>query len=261
MWMEHKSTSDTYLAVIRIQSNVSETRAVDETCHSLQLMVKEEKRKKKNHQKILISLVIGLSKGYMKKDFTSSPPRSLFLFLLPYQSLHISFGTIRVVMCLGFKRMQPVSKINMERGSQMSKHWAKWCCRLWEMITAIWRIPTPITSRWISKCFRCKLSSSTVTYVFSLIPTTSSFTKSNTKGNHFLNQRETYTPQLQLQQDIVTKLIWLLTFLNYVIHNSSSEIILGDLWSTPKVRVLWYTFTLQKNVVKSLISIWYCSHG
>lgn len=89
----------------------------------------EEKIKNKKTQKILISLVTGLSKGYMKKDFTSSPRWSLFLFLLPYQSLHTSFGTIRVVMCLGLQRKQPVSKINMERGSQMSKYWAKWCCR------------------------------------------------------------------------------------------------------------------------------------
>lgn len=37
---ENKSTSDTYLAIIRIKSNVSETRAADETCQGLQLKVK-----------------------------------------------------------------------------------------------------------------------------------------------------------------------------------------------------------------------------
>lgn len=64
---------------------------------------------------------------------------------------------------------------------------------------------------------------------FFLPPTTSSFIKSNTKGKQFWNQSETYTPQLQLQQDIImTKLLWLISFLNYAIHNSSIEIIFGD---------------------------------
>lgn len=43
---ENKSRSDN-LVVIRIQSNVSETRAADETCQGLQLMLKEKKGREK----------------------------------------------------------------------------------------------------------------------------------------------------------------------------------------------------------------------
>ena len=48
---ENKSRSDN-LVVIRIQSNVSETRAADETCQGLQLMLKEKKERKKQYGEV-----------------------------------------------------------------------------------------------------------------------------------------------------------------------------------------------------------------
>lgn len=83
--------------------------------------------------------------------------------------------------------------------------------------------------------------------LFSLPPTTSSFIKSNTKEKQFWNQSETETPQLQLHYDVMTQLMWLITFLNYATHNSSWS---HFWWSTkyPKsqVSVYYVPFALQK---------------
>lgn len=84
-------------------------------------------------------------------------------------------------------------------------------------------------------------------YLFSLPPTTSSFIKSNTKEKQFWNQSETETAQLQLHYDVMTQLMWLITFLNYATHNSSWS---HFWWSTeyPKSQVSVYhvPFALPK---------------
>ena len=127
-------------------------------------------------------------------------------------------------MCFSFKGMQSVSKITIKRGSQMSKSWEKWC-RQYEKQALHWGDAPPH----ILLHFRIYVSDpdfhpSSVTYIFSFHPL-HPLIKSNTKRKLFWNQRETYIPQLQLQDIIMSKLTWLITFLNYAIHNSSAEII------------------------------------